>query len=138
MSAPTLPMVGDDAVLFERVCRSLEKRIGPELRITIADLATECGFTDKRQCEEFLQLHWQAFPFCLVNLNGLFQPSEAAQINHYLAANRSRIRNVAIRNRSTIRAAVRAGWRREGKRFLDRPRQADLFEEAKTNPGVRT
>jgi hypothetical protein len=133
------PMIGDEAIFFERVRRSLAQRIGVDLRITIDALARECGFESKRKCEEFLQLHWQDFPFCLVNLDGIFQPDAAAQINHYLAANRSRIRNVAIRNRSTIRAALRAGWKRDGKRFLDRPRQAELFEEKKQKPqGVRT
>jgi hypothetical protein len=128
----------EDRLIFDRVTRSLAQRIGPDLRITIDDLARECGFDSKRQCEEFMQLHWQDFPFPLVNLNGIFQPTEAGQINHYLAANRSRIRNVAIRNRSTIRAAIAHGWKREGKRFLDRPRQADLFEETKTTQGIRT
>ena len=128
----------EDQLIFDRVCRTLSKRIGPELKITIADLATECGFNDKRHCEEYLQLHWPDFPFPLVNLNGIFQPTEAAQINHYLAANRSRIRNVAIRNRSTRRAAIRAGWKFEGKRFLDRPKQAELFEEIETTQGTNT
>jgi len=128
----------EDQLVFDRVCRTLSKRIGPELKITIDELTRECGFDTKRDCESFMQLFWESFPFPLVNLNGIFQPTEAAQINHYLAANRSRIRNVAIRNRSTIRAAVRAGWRREGKRFLDRPKQAELFEKIETTQGTNT
>ena len=128
----------EDQARFDAVCRSLEKRVGPDLRITIDDLARECGFGSKRECESFVQLHWADFPFALVNLNGIFQPDAAEQINHYLAANRSRIRNVALRNRSTIRAAARAGWRREGKRFLDQPKQTELFGDQNNNPGVRT
>lgn len=107
-------MSESDRLIFERVTRSLSRRVGQDARITIDDLSRECGFETKRSCEEFLQLHWQDFPFPLINLNGLFQPTEAGQINHYLAANRSRIRNISIRNRSTIRAAVAAGWKREG------------------------
>jgi hypothetical protein len=116
-----------DKVRMDIVTRHLERRVGADLRITIEDLGRECGFPSKRECEEFMQLHWQDFPFVLVNLGGIFRPTSAEQINHYLAANRSRIRNVAIRNRSTIRAAVRDGWKRDGKRFLDQPRQAELF-----------
>lgn len=116
-----------DGIRLAIVTRHLERRVGSELRITIDQLARDCGFDSKRECEEFMQLHWSDFPFVLVNLGGIFRPTQAAQINHYLAANRSRIRNVAIRNRSTIRAALRDGWRRDGKRFLDQPRQAELF-----------
>lgn len=128
----------EDQALFDRVCRSLGKRVGPELRITIEDLARECGFDSKRACEAFLQLHWERFPFPLVNLNGLFQPTEAAHLNHYLAANESRCRNIFLRNRSTVRAALRGGWKREGKRFLDQPKQTELFGMNQTKPGVRT
>lgn len=118
----------EDQTRFEIVRRHLERRVGIDLRITIEDLARECGFKSKRECEEFLQLHWADFPFALVNLGGVFRPTEAQHLNHYLAANRSRIRNIALRNRSTLRAAMRDGWKREGHRFLDRPKQVELFQ----------
>ena len=138
MSDSPFPDLGTNSVFFDRVSRSLLKRVGPELKITIEELARECGFDSKRECESFLQLFWENFPFPLVNLNGLFQPTRAEHLNHYLSANRSRIRNVALRNRSTVRAAMRAGWRREGTRFLDQPKQTELFAEQKTQPRSET
>ena len=75
-----------------------------------------------------MQLYIGELGFAVVASSaGYFRPRDAAEINHYAASIRSRIKCLAIRNRSMIRAAQAEGWVREGKRFVNRPIQQSLF-----------
>lgn len=128
----------DDSARLEVLIEELRRRIGDDHAITIDQIGILLGF-GRRQTETFLELYIGQFPFCVIaTARGYCRPASAEDINHYRNANRSRIRCLAIRNRSVTRAAIREGWPRDGNRFVDRPIQPDLihFMESPAAPAA--
>jgi hypothetical protein len=110
--------------------REMEFRTGAENAITIDALGRQLDHTSRRETEQFLELHIGDLPFCVVSgATGYFRPQSADDINHYCNSLRSRIKCLAIRHRTVIRAARKEGFQREGKRFVNAPTQAELFKE---------
>jgi hypothetical protein len=81
--------------------------------------------------ENLLEVRLAEFPFPVVSTSaGYFRPVTADEINHSLASLQSRAICIFHCKRTIIRNALRAGYPRQGKRFLDRPAPADLFDLA--------
>lgn len=117
-----------EASQLELLTRELSSRFGSDRALTIQEIGHLLGHSSRRDTEAFLQLHIGDLPFCVVaGSSGLFRPRHAEDINHYRQSNLSRIRCLAIRNRIIAQSATREGWRREGRSFVDIPRQGDLF-----------
>lgn len=116
-----------DTARLEVLAAELRRRIGEDHAITIDQIGQLLGL-GRRQTEAFMELYIGSFPFCVIATSrGYCRPATAEDINHYRNANRSRIRCLAIRNRAITQAAIREGFAREGKVFVDRPVQPDLI-----------
>jgi len=116
---------------FDAACRILSACQGRGNAITIDALAERAGIPHRRIAEHLLETRLADFPFVLVSgPRGYFIPTaqEAAEINRYLDSLESRFRKMWRRRRTVIRKALTDGFRREGKAFVGRPMQAELFE----------
>lgn len=90
----------------------------------------------RRQAEALIEIRLGdfGFPLCAGSA-GYFVPECTEDLNHYLNSLRSRIICIALRVRTTRRAAVAAGWKLENNRFVAVPAQPDL---PPLNPLVKT
>lgn len=113
-----------DQVDMHALVYALAGARGAERGITL-DRLTEIGRApNRRAMEEFIQIHLGEFPFPLISGHGgYFVPVTADELNHYINANRSRMRCLAIRNRTVTRKALAFGFHREGKRFVQTRQQ---------------
>lgn len=83
-------------------------------------LGLDVSHSTRRQIEHVLEVHLDSFPFFLVaGSGGYYIPTSAEDINHYLRSLESRCRALFIRRRTTIKRAHAAGYRRQGRTFLD-------------------
>jgi len=120
----------DEKLQIDLFRREMEFRRGAGNAITIEALGRHLGHGSRRETEQFLELHLGDLPFCVVSgANGYFRPEGAEDINHYCNSLRSRIKCLAIRHGTVIRAARKEGFQREGKRFVNATVQAELFNE---------
>lgn len=121
------PVSHSDDQVFTILREELRARTGQERAITIDRLAGLCGVS-RRKIEVILECRFADFPFALVTGDGgCFRPKDAAELNHYDASLRSRIRCIAIRIRTLRRAAKAEGYLREAGRFVSKSMQGDLF-----------
>lgn len=115
---------------FASVSSILAVHRGESNAITIADLTLRAGLPNRRATEQLLELRFADFPFPLVSSSaGYYVPAKAEEVNHYLNSLQSRAVCIFLRKRAAMRKALRSGFRREGKRFVDPPqaRQGELF-----------
>jgi hypothetical protein len=107
----------------------LEDAHGPARAVTLDDMAMHAG-TSRRQVEQYLEEHIDSLGFLVVSgTAGYFRPTNAEQVNHYLASLQSRLRKLAIRKRKVIRTALADGMQREGKVFHNQPAPQPVFRE---------
>ena len=111
----------DESPSWSVVCSALSVARGEGNSITIGRLAAMAGLP-RREVEVLLECHWASLPFTVVaGPRGLFRPTSPDELDHYLAALRSRIRCIAIRHAATRRVAQREGWLRQDRRFVAAP-----------------
>lgn len=119
-----------DQQSLDALTELLEYRVGPASGITIADIQTVLRFSTRRQTEVFLEVHLDDLPFAVcAGTTGYYRPGSSDELNHYINALRSRIKCIAIRIRSTRRAAEREGFRAEHRVFDDHHQQ-EIFDFA--------
>lgn len=118
---------------FERVKAILAARLGHENAITIDTLCRESGCVrldrdtgelvpDRRVMEDILETRNAEFPFIVgAGAKGIFAVATAAELNRYLDRGQGRCVKLFIRRRTDIQKAVRMGWPRVGKYFVDPP-----------------
>lgn len=120
----------DAKIRIEIFRREMQSRRGAGNAIPIDMLKERMGYGSRRKTEQFIELHLCDLPFCIVSgASGYFRPEGAEDINHYCNSLRSRIKCLAIRHRTVVRAARREGFQREGNRFVNAPAQAEFFNE---------
>lgn len=113
-------MTEEDTAL-QIVIRILSDAVGEENAQTIFDLCLATGLK-RRPMETLLEVRIQDIPFPVVSSGaGYFRPASAADVNHCLASLRSRALCIFLRRSKVIRAALAAGYVRNGKLFSDPP-----------------
>ena len=121
------PAYHSDEQVFTILRGELAPRRGEARAITIEKLAALCGVT-RRKVETILECRFEDFGFAIVTGDcGCYRPAGPADLNHYDASLRSRIRCIALRIRALRRAATAEGYVREAGRFIASTRQGDLF-----------
>jgi len=107
----------------------LSTRIGEDQAVTIEVLAEILGLS-RRAVEQLIEDNLAAFDFPLVaGSSGLWVPVSAAEINRYVESLGRRAVAIFFRRRTVIRQALKAGWQRQGPKFVDpihRPLQMGL------------
>ena len=120
----------DEKLQVDSLRREMEWRVGADYAITIRHLCIKLGYRPRRKMEQFLELHIGDLPFCVVSgTTGYYRPNAAGDINHYRKSLRSRLKCLAIRDRTVVKTALKEGFKREGKDFVDVPVQTELFNE---------
>lgn len=109
---------------YPAVVEILRAARGPSAAIPINTIIERLGLpvthSTRRMVEHLLEVHLSDFPFFLVaGSSGYFIPTSAESINHYLRSLESRCRALFIRRHTTIKRAQAAGYRRQGRTFLD-------------------
>lgn len=117
----------------------LRNRRGEDRAITIADLAGQLGVSH-RACEDLIEQNIARFDFPLcASARGLFVPTHAAEVNHYMASLRARALKIFIRRRAVRAQARRAGFELRGMMFFDPPAaQGELFASPAMRASSRT
>lgn len=115
--ADTLP---DDVV---RIFHLLRSRIGKFLAIKAADIATALDLLPDRKRDRrgdyvrrLINAHKLDAPFVIIAdpANGFYRPAGPDDLEHFFAAQRSRIREIALNAKATRLQAQREGYIRTG------------------------
>lgn len=104
----------------EHVVAILSCCIGPEMAITLDELAVRIGMS-RRETEQAIKAGLRSLPFVLVSgSEGLYRPTSSDQINAYIHNLHSRHHEMAERE-DTVRFKARAsGWREDANgRFME-------------------
>ena len=124
-------------ILFNRIGEGKAATIGELCNLVDEELSTPWGDDgarrggfSRRAMEQLLELKIGDFPFPVISTSsGYFRPASVDEINHCLASLQSRALCIFQRKRTIIRNAIRSGYGRQGKRFVDsRESNSDLFD----------
>ena len=120
----------DTGAWFTPICRLLASCKGEEQALTLQEIADFLHVPERRTVEQTIESNLDRFPWPLVSSSaGYFIPTTADEINRYLTSLRSRAVKIFMRARTVRIRAVAFGWHREGRSFVNPPRQLDMFEE---------
>jgi len=104
---------------FERASQILSASVGEQKAVTINSLAALLGIS-RRETESLLETKIDAFPFPLVSgASGYYIPTDADDLNHYLASLHSRASKIFKRFARVRDHAIALGYRRSGKRLAN-------------------
>lgn len=117
--------------IFHHIRAALRRAEGERQAVTLSQLADYAG-TSRRVVEQLLEEHLEDLGFVVVSGSpGLWRPTSAEEVNHYLASLQSRLRKLALRRKRVKRMASLGGFARAGKELFENPpaRQREfLFE----------
>lgn len=116
-----------DRQIFNQVCARLRTARGASAGVTIDSMA-DAFDVPRRTIEACVEVYLEEFPFPIVSgSSGLFIPATAEEINHYRASLQSRINAISRRRDICALKCAIAGFPQEQGRFVDAPRQRELF-----------
>lgn len=113
--------------IFALLQDALHGALGEREAWTLQGLAEYCG-TSRRMVERVLEERLDDLGFVIVSgSSGIWRPTTAEEVNHYLASLQSRCVKMFLRKKKVARLALESGFKRDGKTFEDPPARQREF-----------